>query len=74
MCEYVKLQEFTSIDELYLYGCIEDDKYVKDIWNDFDFIVLDENYEYYYETGDSVFIKEQGLYGVVVKIEKSEKK
>ncbi len=68
MGDYIQIGEFSSIDELFKKGCIENTR-IEDAWNDFDFIELDEDYAYYYETYDGVFVKDKGIYGVVERIE-----
>ena len=69
MCDYIKIGEFDTFDELYSDGFIENNRHIKDIWNNLEFILIDDEFLYDYETGNSVFIKDKGIYGVVKKIE-----
>ena len=68
MGESIQIGEFISFDDLYFNGIIDDNR-LKDIWNDLDFITIDDDFIYYFEMCDNVFIKDKGIYGVVKKIE-----
>lgn len=67
--EYITLKEFPSLEDFYENASIDDGKRIKETWNHLDFIIVEPDYEYYFETQDWVLIKERKIYGTVKRIE-----